>query len=524
MNPASVIIRMPGGASAELELPEEPGDKTLSRFLEESGHALNTRCGGRGICRGCRVRLGDARDGMVVRACQTPLASLGPGRTDLQIPPGSWPDAGIHGVSSFDLRLPSSAATTGEGLALALDIGTTTLAGALWDLSDNCCLADLSVANPQRKFGDNVLSRISHSLDHSEGLIQLQRSLVRDGLVPLIQKLCRMAGRDADTIRTATAAGNPVMLHTLAGERLDGLSTYPFRPVFLGWRVLDSRAIGLGREFPITLLPGLGPFVGSDILAGALVSGMVDARPPVLLIDFGTNGEILLKHAGGYLATATAAGPAFEGGRLTCGAIAGPGIASRIARRDNRWIIDSCCGSQAGPKGISGAAYVDFLAIARDVGLLEGSGRFAPHHPDVVTSGHAEDFGKVIMLDDHIRISEGDVAELLQAKAAIQAGVEVLLELAGLAMGDLETVFVAGGFGYHLDPAHAMRIGLLPAVPLSRIETIGNASLGGASLALLADVSDKAGGLLKSCEIVELNQVPSFSDHYTDALSLGPLE
>lgn len=226
----------------------------------------------------------------------------------------------------FEIRLPESETPVPlrPGIGLSLDIGTTTLAGALWDFTTGRCLATASLANAQIRHGDNVLARISFSLEQADGTARLQQALVVDTLTPLITTLCRQAGIAPGAITEANAAGNPTMLHTLAGESLDGLARYPFRPVFLGARRLESKAVGLPLECPLDLLPGLGPFVGADLTAGALASGLITSTVPMLLIDFGTNGEILLQHAGRCLATATAAGPAFEGGRLGCGAPARP--------------------------------------------------------------------------------------------------------------------------------------------------------------------------------------------------------
>ncbi len=525
MKTRSATIHLPDETNVSVKLNTSDAAKTVADLFEEKGYGLNMRCGGRGLCRGCQITCKDANDTRSLRACETPVEDLPDGPLNIEIPHSSWHDHTIYGVSCFDIRLEVPPAPKGaHGVALALDIGTTTLAGALWDLSTGQCLADDSIANPQRKYGDDVLSRISYSLDKPSGLKKLQRSLVDQGLTTLIRKLCRQANCPEDSIAQATAAGNPIMLHTLVGCSLEGLSKYPFRPEFLETREVQAMEIGLRPRLPITLLPGLGPFVGADVVAGALASGMLEAEAPMLLIDYGTNGEIILKHDGGYLATATAAGPAFEGGRLSCGASARAGVVSSIQRRNNHWSYELCAGSNGEAKGISGAAYIDFLALGLDTGLLNPFGRFAHGHPDVTEHGVDGDTERIVRFGDDIWISEPDVAELLQAKAALGAGVQALLEMAGLDASDLQTVFVAGGFGYHLNPAHAIRIGLLPPTPLERVDTIGNSALGGASLSLQADFTKEIETLCQNCQTIELNQVPSFANHYTDALLLEEIE
>ncbi|NBB79462.1 MAG: DUF4445 domain-containing protein [Verrucomicrobia bacterium] len=525
MKPRSITLELPDGSSPTIEVPSGRDDSSLADLLEAKGYRLNTRCGGRGLCRGCQVTCQSKGHSESFRSCQTQLHALPAGPLRLVIPRTSWHDQTLHGVSFFEIHLPDSIPRRqSKALALALDIGTTTLAGALWDLSTGQCLAHTALANPQRPYGDNVLSRISYSVEHPDGCAKLQKALVDQGLKPLIETLARQAKIPAASIETATVAGNPVMLHTLLACRLEGLSTYPFRPVFLDARTLPAAEIGLEAGFTLELLPSLGPFVGADIVAGALAAGMLNEAGPSLLIDFGTNGEILLHHAGRFHATATAAGPAFEGGRLSCGASASGRVISSLSHCPSSWTYRLCDGSGGDPSGISGSAYIDFLAQALDSGLVNTFGRFDRNHPDVSTHLVDGETEHIVRFSPEIWISEPDVAEILQAKAAIGAGVQVLLELAGLDAADLKTIFVAGGFGYHLDPRHAMRVGLLPEVTQERIEIIGNAALGGASLALQADFSAAIQALRSQCQVVELNQIPSFSDHYMDALTLEPLE
>ncbi|MCC5839691.1 MAG: DUF4445 domain-containing protein [Opitutales bacterium] len=524
----SIPVRVPGkGERTLLRSGEEPPPTSLADFLEEHQCPLNTRCGGRGLCQGCRVELTRGDGGKEnLRACQTRLADLPKDLRRVDIPEASWRDHSLHGVSVFEIRTSLPAPDPrAAGHGIALDVGTTTVAAALWDLATGHCLGHASIANAQSRYGDNVLARIQHAVEKSGGIRDLQSRLVAKSLVPLIRDLCGRAGIEPSNLRMGTASGNTVMLHTLAGEPLDGLSVYPFRPVFLVERIFEAGALSSKLPFPLRLLPGLGPFVGADIAVGALASGILEAEAPVLLIDFGTNGEILLKSGDGYLATATAAGPAFEGGRLTCGATARKGVIASL-RRDRgtwAWSLVGKVEPTTAPVGISGAAYIDFLALGHAEGLLNDFGRFATGHPEVAERLDADgDRERFIRLGPNLVITEGDVAELLQAKAAIGGGVATLLDEAGLRPGDLRGVYVAGGFGYHLHPGHACHIGLLPDVLLEKIETVGNASLAGASFCLLHPFPQALAPLVQAVRVIELNQVPSFEDHFTDALRLVP--
>ena len=493
----------------------------LSDWLEHHGQPLNTRCGGRGLCRGCLVQLSTpaAPDPPPQRACQTDCATLPADLDCIQIAATSIRDASLHGVTTFELRHAGPTPAPRPGVGLALDIGTTTVAGALWDFPTGRLLADASRPNAQRRHGDDVVTRITFAVTRPDGLDRLRHALVHDTLAPLIDQLLARAALPVAAITQATAAGNPAMLHTLAGASLAGLATFPFRPVFLGGRTVPPAEHRLALACPVELIPGLGPFVGSDITAGALATGLLADDGPALLIDFGTNGEILLKHAGGYLATATAAGPAFEGGRLSCGAAAGPGVVSTLRRENNRWQPRLVPGSTGPAAGLSGAAYVDLLALGRREGWLNSFGRLDPRHAAVI---RGPDHALRIQLSDTLFVTEPDIAELMQAKAAIAAGALTLLDLAGLRPADLRALHVAGGFGFHLDPDHALAIGLFPSVPRDSIRLAGNSSLGGASLLLHRENAPDLADLLDRTTVVELNQAPTFADNFTDCLSLYP--
>ncbi len=483
------------GQELPFRFPPQPA-QLLSVWLSRNGYALNTRCGGRGLCRGCELRRGDR----ALKACQTRMDSLE--SQTLTLPRASLHDGSIHGVSAFEIApgLLSSLAPYPEARGVALDIGTTTLAASFWRGAPPRCERTATRANPQRAHGDNVVSRIQFTLDHPEGLHILRQCLLDEGIQPLLADIC-----DSNILDQIVVTGNPAMLHILAGESLRGLATWPFAPAFLDSRELPPSELGLPPQTRVILLPSPGPFVGSDVLAGALACGCLDAEPPSLLIDFGTNGEILLRNADGLWATATAAGPAFEGGRLQCGAAAGRGVISRFT--DSAQLLGPSNSPHAACHAISGAAYVDALALARQSGWLSDHGRLLQHNPLRPAPG--------------VVITEADIAELLQAKAAIQAGWTTLCKEARVDPASLRRVYVAGGFGYHLTPAHARAIGLLPPVPLDHIHLVGNASLAGATLALLtASALPRMDALRQTVRLVELNQTDSFEDSYIDALSL----
>lgn len=513
----SIVVR--AGQNEVSLAPARDPLRLVSDWLAGNGIDLNMRCGGRGLCRGCLIEMAGAPG--PVKSCQMTCAELPVGLPAIAVPASSLADHSLHGVSDFEVRGTTAKPKLRTGFGLALDIGTTTVAGALWNLADGTCLATASRGNAQRRHGDDVVSRITFAVEHSDGIARLQHALVVDTLLPLIETLGEDAGLAPDQIVEAVAAGNPTMLHTLTGEDLAGLATYPFRPAFLGQRMVVAGDLGLPMDFRIQLLPGLGPFVGADVSAGALAAGMLEeADGCSLLVDFGTNGELLLRKGREFFAAAAAAGPAFEGGRLRHGATARNGVVSSIDVKDRRWQFKTI-GDSPTPHGISGAAYVDFLAVGLRQGWLDVRGRLNRGHPSVRVGEAGSNTGCLMELVRGLDVSESDVAEILQAKAAIAAGVATLMEVAGISTRDVDTVLVAGGFGYHLNVEHALAIGLLPAVTAESVELIGNSSLGGASLVLQCGQSGAFDSLLNSVRVIELNQQPSFEDHFTSNLHLG---
>ena len=499
--------------------PSKEQNGTLADWLAEQGFALNTRCGGKGVCRGCSIKLDD----QTVRSCQIRASEISDGKSEISIPQRSLHNEKLDGVSIFEIGRKNLRYNRHPGVGLSLDIGTTTVAGALWDLSSGKCLATATRSNAQRRHGDNVLARIDFAIQRSAGVKTLQATLINGSLNPLVDDLLRSADLPPDAISEGIASGNTVMLHTLIGAPLNGFSAFPFRASFLEGKLVVSKEIGLHSDFPLKLVPSFGAFVGGDILAGALASGITEETGPSLLIDFGTNGEILLKSDDKYLTTATAAGPAFEGGRLNCGSPAAPGVIGGLSLQRDEWIIEYIgTSNRKKATGISGAAYIDFLGEARASGILSPMGRFNRDHPLVSTMEIDNEEESVVLISQDLFISEADIAELMQAKAAILGGALTLMEEEGLSSKQLHSIYVAGGFGYHLNPSHAVAIGLLPEISRDKIHIIGNSSLAGASLLLQAELHKESQSLIDKTRVVELNQIETFEDNYIDAMTLDP--
>lgn len=564
MTPASpsprLVIRTPdGGLEIPLPVPGSPA-QPLTALLAAHHHPLNTRCGGRGLCRACEVRLAagsirfidtneTVRAPATVKACRHALdagASIPqsaiieiPARALLRHEPAVVSNFRIKISRSLDPLAPPPASAGEPWLGAAVDLGTTTVALLLCDLRTGEILSTASGFNAQVRHGEDVLTRINLCSTDPQKNLPLLQSAAAGTIRQLLEKACAGASADPAHVRSLVVAGNTVMLHLLAGVDPSPIGVFPFTPPFLGHRRLAPAALGLafGGSAPadVHLLPGPAAYVGADLSAGILVTGLLHDDGPALLVDVGTNGEIILKHGPRLLGAATAAGPAFEGAGLAGGMRAVDGVIedirfSRDPFAQKLSLIGG--GKNAGknhlrPLGICGSAYIDFLAEGRRAGLLNERGRFAvPPPPGAESAFTTHDDARAFVLDPRGRsgpvlVTEPDIARLLQAKAAVAAGIATLLDIAGLAPADIRTLHLAGGFGMHLDLGNAIACGLLPGFEPRQIEVVGNTSLGGA-LAVLQD-RNLLPEIARACalmESIELNLQPAFEDTFIDQLAL----
>jgi len=486
----------------------------LSEWLDNMGFRLDTRCNGKGKCEGCKVRIRDSQDLGFVKSCQILLKDI-PAETEIEIPEASrWANR-ISAVSSYETGGRSISPAFREGWGVSIDIGTTTVAAILWNLQNGQASETASCINSQRRFGDDIVSRISFATSNENGIQTLQFELINQTLIPLIQRLTEKTELVAGDIREIWISGNTVLLHTLMGKSLEGFGRYPFKPVFLELPPFESSTIHF--PFPnaaVCLIPCAGPWIGGDVVAGAYLWQLdqPDRSRCSVLIDFGTNGEILLATPSGIFGTATAAGPAFEGGRLNCGSVAKPGVINRLERQNHKWKWHMIGETSVSPIALTATAYIDFIATGVREHWIQFNGRYNPGVPNT-------DLNHPSHITDNIRVSEGDIAELLQAKAAIAGGLHTLLEHAGVNIEEVSEFLIAGSFGYHLNLENAIQIGLLPNLPLERYCVVGNSSLGGVSTMLCENRLPSADGF--NIRNVELNLIPSFQDHYFDALFLA---
>ena len=424
--------------------------------------------------------------------------------------------------------------TESECYAVAFDVGTTTLVGVLLDLTTGHESASVSRMNPQTSMGDDVLSRILFASEDEGGLGKLRGSVV-DEINDMIDELARQAGIAHKRIYEASFAGNTTMQSLMEGVDPSPLGGVPFSPATGSGLLLGAEELGLrlhprGRAY---VFPVIGGFVGGDTVSCIVATGLVAEERPTMLIDIGTNGEIVVANGTQVLATSTAAGPAFEGARIRQGMRASAGAIEKFIVEDGEVRINVV--GNVAPVGLCGSALVDAAAellrhgVLMSEGLLLGVDDLPEGVPEAMRKrviltedgaafvlASAEESG----IDGPVLLTQADLRELQLATAAIRAGVSILVKRAGLEMGDLHQVLIAGGFGNFIRRSNAQRIGLLPTdVERSRIRFVGNASLNGSRLAAVSQrVRAHAQAVARQIVHVDLSMDAAFQEEYVQAM------
>jgi len=388
--------------------------------------------------------------------------------------------------------------------ALAIDLGTTTLAFAIISLRDGVIIDKYSANNPQRIYGADVVSRIKSS---NEGKLKMLSDLIRKGLRDGIYALLAKAGTKMSNLEKIIISGNTTMIHLLMEYPCDNLGAYPFKPINLGIiNTFSDDLIGLNDRIPLMILPGISAFVGGDVTAGLLACGFYHKEEPCIFIDLGTNGEIVLGHKDRLFVTSTAAGPAFEGGNILYGVGSIPGAIYNVSFKNK--ILSYNTIDNAPPVGLCGTGLIELVSELLIEGLIDRSGLLVDRYFD---SGYPIAGMKLI---------QKDIRELQLAKSAIRVGMDILLKKLGLSYEELDEVYLAGGFGYHLDIEKAVMIGLLPEALMNKVKVVGNASLSGAIMSLSdSETIKKMQDIISSAEEVHLSNEDDFNDLFINYLS-----
>jgi uncharacterized 2Fe-2S/4Fe-4S cluster protein (DUF4445 family) len=455
-------------------------------------------CGGHGRCKGCRVRILKGRlEASVEEAKVLTAAELAGGwrlacrhlvEGDLELELAQWemPVLSDHSTFTFVPR---------AGLGVAVDLGTTTIAAQLLDLQTGNVLAAETALNAQARYGDDIISRIEFAL--RGGQAELVR-LAREQIGRMIDQLQVSAPPDGPLVRIVLV-GNTVMHHLFCGIDVTPLATHPFEPEHPERVRFSAAQLGWGGKAAVEFLPCIRGLVGSDILAGIVATGLDERANPGALIDLGTNGEVVVGHRDRLICTSTAAGPAFEGARISMGMRAATGAISEV-RAIGGALQCRVIGSGA-PRGLCGSGLVDAVAAGLDLGRIEAGGR--------MTLESMKLSGPVTLLPQ-------DVRELQLAKGAIAAGFRILVARSGATPGDIGLLHLAGAFGNYINRASAQRIGLL-RLPIERIVPAGNTALLGAKRALFDDTA-RWDELARRIEHVALNEEPEFQDIFAEEM------
>lgn len=411
-----------------------------------------------------------------------------------------------------------------RAFGLAVDIGTTTLVVHLVDLQHGNTVGAAAALNRQSAYGDDVISRIIHAGEPG-GLDRLRTAIV-DQINLLVGSLARAHQVGRNEIIGAVCAGNTTMLHLFLGLPPDEIRREPYIPAATtppGFRACDV-GLRIHRRALVVSMPGVSSYVGGDITADVLAAGM-DRTPELsMLIDVGTNGETVIGNREFLVCCACSAGPAFEGGGISCGMRAARGAVQRVALTPQGGLSYSTIGG-ARPRGICGSGLVDLLAELLRAGYLDRSGRLVPDAP-VVRKG--PDGLEVLVVPAgesatgrDIVLTSADIENLLRSKAAVYAGGALLARRLGIDMADIQRIYVAGGFGTYLDIQKAVLIGLLPDVPPDRVTFIGNGSVAGARMALLSyEVWRRAAEIAQMMTYRELSVDAAFMEEYVSAMFL----
>lgn len=457
--------------------------QTILEAEIQAGLSPDSPCGGQGTCGKCRVTL---RDGREVLACQTPV------EPDMTV---FLHDKASAHILTGGLRVETK--PDGENrYVMAVDIGTTTVVIYLLDGYTGAVLSKSSCINPQNQFGADVISRIQHVLDGDGEAIS---KCIWQTLRGLAKEAAKVAGVRLEEITASAIVGNTAMHHLLLNIDPRPLVTPPYMPAVFH---------AMEREDGTRILPNIAGFVGGDTV-GCMVATRFDRLEALtLLIDIGTNGEMVLGNRHRRIACSTAAGPAFEGAKISCGMRGAEGAVDHVTLEDGE-IRYHVIGERE-PIGLCGSGLLDLVAVLLKTGILDAS-------------GYLEE--KTYALHENVVLTQKDIREVQLAKAAIRAGIELLCQRMGVEVAEIQTVYLAGAFGNYMNPASACHIGMIPPILEERIVPIGNAAGEGAKLCALSRAEfEYSQTLAEHTEFLELASLPQFQDCYVDALEFGEEE
>jgi uncharacterized 2Fe-2S/4Fe-4S cluster protein (DUF4445 family) len=418
----------------------------------------------------------------------------------------------------------------GDGLyGAAADVGTTTIVVYLIDLVSGNVVAVESDYNAQIPYGEDVISRIAYTTREKDGLGLLQK-LVVETLNKLVTRAAEQAKVDKERVYEIVCAGNTIMTSILLGIDPSSIATAPYVPPVTGMIKVKAREVGveMGQGGYLRTIPSISGYVGADVVADVLVSGLHRREGVSLLIDIGTNGEVVLGNRHGMLAASCAAGPALEGAEIAFGMRGMAGAIEKAAIRPDTYEVFYQTIGGGKPRGICGSGLVDALSSLAITGLVDRTGRMRSGQQQTAGRSQVEFVlakASETAIGKDITITQRDVRNLQLAKSAIYTGCSILMKMTNAKPDDLKNVFIAGAFGNYIDPVSAIVIGMFPDVPIGRIKSIGNGAGFGARLALLSRAkSAEAERITRRIRYVELSAEKDFQQEFLKALNLPHAE
>lgn len=499
----------------ELELPFQEGESLLE-ILRRGGVMISAPCGGSGRCGKCAVRVTrgslpvteedrrffseeELNRGMRLACCARPQGTL-------------YVEPAGKAEKDFDVVGETVSRKAGDtSYGIAVDLGTTTLALALVGRQSQEVKAAWAGVNPQRSYGADVIARIHAA---AEGRGRELQEVIRQALRKGIQALLTDAGAEKEQVERMVISGNTTMQHLLMGYPCETLGAAPFTPYDIQFHELTCREV-LGEELltcPVWLLPGISTYVGSDIVSGILKCGMDQSDQIRLLLDLGTNGEMALGSKDRILVTSTAAGPAFEGGNISCGVGSIPGAISSVTIEGEQAVCRTIRDKYP-PVGICGTGVIETAAELLRAGWMDETGYLDEERwEDGVVLAENETGSPIVF-------TQKDIREIQLAKAAVRAGMEVLLSHFGTDWKQVDEICLAGGFGFHVDLEKMIALGMFPEEARGKIKVLGNTSLQGAVACLFQE--DARAGLEKiaaMAEEVSLAEDKQFQEKYVEEM------
>jgi uncharacterized 2Fe-2S/4Fe-4S cluster protein (DUF4445 family) len=420
-----------------------------------------------------------------------------------------------------------NAEDTGGIFGVGVDIGTSKIVVHLVDLEKGEIKKVAFAENPQLGFGEDIMTRMTFANANKENLLKLHNLLI-EVINDLIGQVTRESGVSPENIYEVVVVGNTAMHHFFLGLPTNFLASSPYVPVIADIVSFNAKDLGLktNSRAKVTVLPNIAGYVGADAVADAVAVNILEKKDNILLVDIGTNTEIFAGNAEAMVTCSTPSGPALEGAHIIDGMKAVEGAIERVSIDENGNVEYETIGN-AKPKGICGSGIIDAIAQLFIRGIIDARGKIVKNLPlnRIVKGtygwGYVLAWGNETSSGKDIIIWERDISEILLAKAAIYTGISIAIRRRGIGIHDLKEIYIAGSFGYHIDPVNAIIIGLFPDLPVDKIHFVGNTAIAGADLALLSKKArEEAKNIVQRAKYIELTIDPLFQKEFVSALSL----